>query len=138
VVTTLALFLLGLWNVLRVFVLAQRQDLYRTLGATLDPRLRLFTAALWAVVFLALALALRQRRPAVRRLLPLALLLYALYHLSLLAFFVESSPAHRGWRADALLYALAIAWIVWALHRPASRTYWREEGDGVAGQQTFN
>jgi len=82
-------------------------------------------AAIWAVFFIALAALLWQGRPAVRRLLPVSILLYALYRLSLLAFFVPAPAARRGWPATAVLYAAALGWTVWVLYRPANEYVWK-------------
>lgn len=133
-ITALWVFLLGMWNVWRAVELSSRLRLFLELGSTLDPRIRLGMAAIWAALFFALTILLWQRRPAVRRMLPVSLLLYALYRLSLLAFFVPAPAARRGWPATAVLYSAALGWTVWALYRPANAHIWKtaEEAHGKA------
>lgn len=114
-----------MWNVWRAVEVKGRLRLLLELDSTLDPRIRLGMAVMWAGLFMALAVLLWQRRAVVRRLLPISLLLYALYRLPLLAFFVPAPAARRGWPATAVLYAVALSWTVWALHRPANAHVWK-------------
>ncbi|MDX1664677.1 MAG: hypothetical protein R3272_12865 [Candidatus Promineifilaceae bacterium] len=124
-ITLVAVFLLGVWNVWRALVLFRSGDLLLALGVSLDPRARLMMALVWALVFIAVALGLLWRRALARWLLPLSLLLYALYNMAVLALFARSPGARAGWPFDLLLYGLALAWTGWALHRPAVTDYWR-------------
>ena len=116
-VTVLAFLLLGLWNIWRTFTLAQYSDVMQQ-GATIDPRVRLGAALFWAFVFLGLALALWQGKRLARTALPLAFLVYALYHLLLLAFFVRAPAARQGWPSLLLAYGLFLAWTIWSVRRP--------------------
>ena len=124
-ITALGVFLLGTWNVWRAVEVSSRLRLLLELGSTVDPRIRLGMAVIWAVLFVALAVLLWQRRPAVRRLLPISLLLYALYRLALLAFFVPAPAARRGWPTMAALHAAALGWTLWVLYRPANDHVWK-------------
>ena len=130
-ITALWVFLLGTWNVWRAVEVSGRLRLLLELGSTLDPRIRVGMAAIWAVLFIALAVLLWQGRAAVRRLLPISLALYAVYRLSLLAFFVPAAAARRGWPVTVVLYAVALAWTVWALYRPANDHFWKTAKDGA-------
>ncbi|MFW6183042.1 MAG: hypothetical protein ACOC8X_04530 [Chloroflexota bacterium] len=128
-ITAVGVFLLGMWNAWRTIELAQQSTFLLQLGVRPNPYARLVMALIWSILFLTLAVALWQRRPLVRRLLPLSLLLYAIYHLMLLALFVQAPAARQGWQVDVLLYAAAILWATWVVFRPAYRTYWRDDRD---------
>lgn len=93
-------------------------------------------AVFWAVLFITLAVLLWLRRPAVRWLLPISLVMYALYRLSLLAFFVPAPAARRGWPVTAVLYAAALGWTVWVLYRPASDDVWKAAKKAAGRTQT--
>ena len=109
----------------RALVLFRSAGLLLALGVSLDPRVRLAMALIWTLLFIGLALGLLWRRPLARWLLPLSLLLYAVYNLAVLALFVRSPAARAGWPLDLVLYGLALAWTGWALHRPAVAEYWQ-------------
>ena len=128
-ITILGAFLLGMWNIWRTLTLFRQRNLLLALGVNLDPRIRLVMALIWSLLLLALVVALWQRRPLVRWLLPLSLFLYALYRMGLLAFFVQSAVVRQGWPTDVVFYTGTIAWATWALHRPGSRSYWRGPED---------
>ncbi len=123
-ITALWVFLLGMWNVWRAVEVSNRLGLLLELGSTLDPRIRLGMAVVWAVLFIVLAALLWKGRSAVRRLLPLSLLLYALYRLSLMAFFMPAPAARRGWPTIAVFYIAALGWTLWVLYRPANEHVW--------------
>ena len=118
-------FLLGMWNVWRVALLVQQRHFLRQLDVSLDPTVRLVLALLWALLFLALAVALWRRWRWARWSALVALALYTLYHLALTAFFVPAAAARQGWLASLLLGVGAIIWLSWALYRPALRSYWQ-------------
>ena len=130
-ITALGVFLLGMWNVWRAVELSSHLRLFLTLDPTLDPRIRLGLAVIWAVVFVVLAALLWLRRPAVRQVLPISLVLYALYRLSLLAFLMPAPAARRGWPATAALYAAALMWTLWALYRPANDQHWKAANEAA-------
>ncbi|MEW5985632.1 MAG: hypothetical protein AB1791_03265 [Chloroflexota bacterium] len=110
-------------NVWRAYALGGQSDLLIELGASVDPRLRLVMALVWAVVWLGLAVALWRRRPFTRLALPVAWLLYVLYHLALLFFFVRSSVAQAGWLGYTLPALFILLYVTWVLNRPAARRY---------------
>lgn len=126
-VTILALggFFLGLWNLWRVVTLIRQIPLLLELEPYLDPRVRLSFAVLWTVCFLLLAGLLWLRRPVVRWLFPLSILLYSIYHLALLVFFVPAAAARQGWPVTSILFLSVLLWSMWVLRRPAHRAYWR-------------
>lgn len=127
-ITALGVFLLGMWNVWRAVEVSSRLRLLLELDSTLDPRIRLGMAVMWATLFVVLTVLLWRRRPIVRRLLPISLLLYALYRLALLAFFVPAPAARRGWPTTAALHAAAVGWTLWVLYRPANEYVWTRPG----------
>lgn len=93
------------------------------LGATPDPRLQLIIAVVWGLVFLGLALALWQRRLFVRRAVPISLILYAVYRLSLLLIFTRVPLDRQGWLLRSLVYLATIVWAQWALNRAGAKAY---------------
>ena len=125
-ITAIGVLLLGIWNAWRTVLIAGHGRFLQEIGSTLNPGVRLVMAVIWSLSFLVLAWALWQRRPIVRRLLPLSLLVYGLYHLLILFFFVRAPAARQGWPMDAVRYALALAWSTWIAYRPAHDGYWHE------------
>lgn len=136
-VTAVGVFLLGAWNVWRSVELARQRDLILALEPSLDPLALLVFAIVWALVFVALAVALWRGLPPVRPWLPLALAAYALYQMLLVAFFVRSPLSRQGWQFDLLLYVVAIAWTVWVLYRPAQRAYWKVDREAGGDDARF-
>lgn len=84
-----------------------------------DPRVRLAMALLWAVLFAAAALALRAGHPWSRRLIPLLLVTYGVFELSMTHAFTTSSPAV----ALLMPYAAFVVFAAWALWRPARSSF---------------
>ena len=125
-ITSAGVFLLGMWNAWRALLLLQESNLLRQLDVTLNPFVRSTMALIWSCLCVSLAVALWQRRAIVRRLLPLSLLLYAAYHMLLLAFFIKAPSARQGWQASAALHVAAIVWTTWVVRRPAYHSYWRQ------------
>ncbi len=81
-----------------------------------SPQIRLGLALIWAVTWLALFIALWQRRPFVRRTIPAAVFLYTMVQLWLTWV---STPAvvRAGWPLTAGLGMAATAYCAWALRR---------------------
>lgn len=119
-ITILGIFSLAAWNLWRVWIVAQQSALLVQLGVTLDPRLRLAMAIVWALVFLLLAAGLWQRRAAARIFLPIVVLLYGSYHL-LLLLFTPAPAARQGWILQLLFWLTAGAWTVWVSRRSKTR-----------------
>ncbi len=126
-VTLVALggFLLGGWNLWRALVLVRRRPFLNTLDVSLDPLWRAGMALLWAVLFLAAALAVWQGRGRLRWLSPVILAGYVLSDLMVQYLFAASPLALQGWGAALVAYGLVWVALVWALYRPATRMYWR-------------
>lgn len=125
-ITLWGVFLLGAWNAARAVTLARKSDLLLELDLVPDPRIRMAAALIWAVLFIVLAVMLRQKRKFVRRATPLSLILYTLMELALLFFFVQAPAAKRSWLPNALFYAGAVLFTYWALNRSASDSYFEE------------
>lgn len=123
-ITTVGIFLLAMWNVWRATIVAQQQGMLQELDPTLDPRVRIVLAAIWALVFFLLALALWQRRAAVRIVMPMALGLYGAAHLTLLFLAAPAPAARQGWLLQFVGLVLATGWTVWVCLRPAHRDVW--------------
>jgi hypothetical protein len=86
---TWGVFLLGLVNVWRAVALFKQSNLLLDLGVSLDPRLRMFVAIIWALVFISISLSIWRRWKAARFLTPILLILYAVYQLGLVRFFSQ-------------------------------------------------
>jgi hypothetical protein len=106
-------------------VLVRRRPFLKTLDVSLDPLWDAGGALVWAVLFLAAAVAVWQGRRKLRWLFPAILACYALYHLALQLFFAVSPLALQGWGAALVVYAVAWGALVWALYRPGIRSFWR-------------
>lgn len=116
-------FLLGVWNVARAIAWARQKSILLALDAIPDPRLRLIVAVVWGVAFLGLSLALWRRWPFVRQAIPIFLLLYAVYQLSLSLFLTQVPLNRQGWFLRAIIYAGAIVFAQWALNRDGAKSY---------------
>jgi hypothetical protein len=123
--TAVLILSLALINGWRFVALGGQLELLLQLGGSLDPRWRMGFALVWAALFLETAAAIWRRRSHSRQVAPLILFLYAVYELSLLAWFVRSPVARQGWPVDLLFYLLAVGWSYWALNRPAARSYFK-------------
>jgi len=115
--------LLGLVNIYRALILFQQTDLQLGLGVSLDPRVRMVIAVIWSIVLIALAAALWIRKPLTRVLVPVLLLVYAIYRLALVGIFAQSAYARESQVPTIVLYGIAIAITGWALNRRAVRRY---------------
>ncbi|MCI0393858.1 MAG: hypothetical protein L0332_07690 [Chloroflexi bacterium] len=125
--TAWGVFLLGLVNGWRAASLGRQLSLQLELAVAVDPRLRLVLAGLWAILFVAAAVALWQRQPVARRAVPLFLLIYAVYQFGLPVLFARAAEAQRNWPVVALQYVLAILFATWALNRAAAKRYFGKE-----------
>lgn len=104
-------------------MLDRQRELLQELGAFPDPRLRLAIMMVWAVLFLGLLVALRQKRHAARLATPFALLLYALFELGFAFAFVKSPLARDAWLLNTLFYLSIISFAFWALNRTEAKAY---------------
>ncbi|HEX6383653.1 MAG TPA: hypothetical protein VF177_03185 [Anaerolineae bacterium] len=124
--TLWGVFLLGVWNIGRAIALGRQSSILLALGATPDPRLRLVIAVFWGLLFLGLALALWRRRSFTRQAVPISLLLYTLYRLSLLLFFTQVPVNWQAWLPQSMMYVGVIVFAQWALNRAGAKTYFRD------------
>lgn len=114
--------LIGAWNGGRVIVLLQ-QNLPAAVHAKLDPRLRLLMALIWVIFFTGTAVALWQKRPFSRHLIPNLILSYALFNLSLLALGIRTPLNRQSWLMEIVLYTGLVLFSYWAMNRPATISY---------------
>jgi hypothetical protein len=126
-ITLWGVFLLGVWNMGRVVAIIQQSNVLSELNNKIDPRIRLVAALLWALWLGGMVIALRQRRPFTRRAIPITLLLYAVYELSLTITFAQNQPAQSSWRLNGLFYLVVIIFSTWALNRTAVTPYFEKE-----------
>jgi peptidoglycan/LPS O-acetylase OafA/YrhL len=126
--------LLGAWNAGKVFALTQQVSLLLNFDVIPDPRLLLLIAGVWMALFWGAAIALWRRQRFTHWLIPLLLLLYALYELILLGFFVRMPEGTQSWLARILLYDLAILFAIWSLNRSESRSYLKGARPGVVNE----
>ena len=122
-ITLLGVILLGAWRAAQAFALAQQVTLLLALNIRPDPRLLLIIAVGWMVLFGGSAIALWHRWPFTRWLIPLLLLLYALYELLLQGLFVRITLSGQSWLIRILLYDVAILFAIWSLNRSKARSY---------------
>ncbi len=121
-------FLLGIWNVLRAYVLSEQSALLRAAGVQPDPAWRIGFSLLWAALFILLGVALWTRRSAARPGLMICATLYGVYNLLLTALVAQSSPTRQSWPATLAMSVVLLACFAWALYRPANRRYWQAGG----------
>lgn len=115
-------FLIGVWNGGRVIALQQSMNQI-ALHTRLDPRLRLIIALIWAVLFIGMTVALWQKRPFSRRIIPILIFCYGLVDLSLLAFGIRNPLNQQSWLIEVMLYTGLTLFSYWALNRPATILY---------------
>lgn len=134
---TLALiwvFLLGVWNFGRVLALYQQMDLLLKLTVQPDPRFRLAMALVWGFVFMGLWWLVRKKRPFTRKLLPLILILYAVYELGLTILFAQTSLAQQAVWLNLSFYLFITLFISWALNKTSSNDYFTSNAETVQKQ----
>jgi ABC-type enterochelin transport system permease subunit len=120
---TWGVFILGLANAWRALALYRQSDLLLELGTSLDPRVRLLLALIWAAVFVSLAISLWRRWTTARFLTPALILIYTIYELGISSLFALSTESLKGLPANLAIVGAAIAFSVWALNRKAARQY---------------
>ena len=113
------LFWVSLWNLVRVVVLLQEQDLLADYGLQTNAQVRLLFSAAWALLFLVGTWGIWRDRAAARPAAMLIMAGYALYNLLLLALFVQSPVERQGWPARLLGYIITLLLMGWLLYRPA-------------------
>ncbi|MCP4424168.1 MAG: hypothetical protein GY803_06730 [Chloroflexi bacterium] len=125
--TLWAVFLLGGWNGGRAVAISLNRGALAAFDTMPDPRLRLGMALIWTVLFLGAALALWQKRPFIRRAVPILFTIYTLYELGLLAFYAQAPPTRHSWPINALFYLTLILFSAWGLNRTAVKNYFEVE-----------
>ncbi len=124
---TWGVFFLGLANSWRAFALYRQGGLLLELGVSLDPRLRLLLALIWALLFFMATAALLKKWAPARAITPMILVGYAVYEVGLARLFTRPASLPADWSAIVILYALAILFTSWALNRKAARRYFESE-----------
>ena len=122
--TLWGVFLLGVWNFGRALALGQQMDLLLELTIQPDPRFRLTMALIWGFVFSGLWWMVWRKRPFTRKLLPLILILYAAYELSLTILFAQTPLARQAIWLNLSFYLFLILFSAWALNRTAANNYY--------------
>ena len=120
---TWGVFLLGLMNVWRAVALYRQSALLLGLGVTLDPRLRILFALIWALIFICISISIWRRWKASRLLTPILWVVYTTNELGLNQFFTQTFRENEGWQSDIVLYAVVLIFIIWALNHKNARYY---------------
>jgi len=110
-------------NVWRAVALFRQSNLLLDLGVSLDPRLRMFVALIWAIVFVSISLSIWKRWKAARFVTPILLILYTGYQLGLARFFSQTFKVNDNWQIDIVLYAATLIFATWALNHKEARHY---------------
>ena len=121
--TLFGVFLLGVLNFCRVLALSRQMGLLLEKAVQPDPRFRFIMALVWGCVFMGLWWLIRKKRPFTRKLLPLVLILYAVYELGLMAIFAQTDLARQARWFDLGFYLILIVFTIWALNRAAADDY---------------
>ncbi len=98
-ITLLGVILLGAWSAAKAAAIAQQVSLMLALDLKPDPRLLIVVAAVWMLLFWGSAIALWRRQAVSRWLIPLLLVLYALYELVLQGLYVQIPVSGQSWLA---------------------------------------
>jgi hypothetical protein len=122
-ITLLGVILLGAWSAAQALAMGRQVSLFLALDISPDPRLLLIISVSWAVLFWGSAIALLRRCSFSRWLVPLLILVYALYELLLQGLFVASPISGQSWLLRIVLYDVAILFALWSLNRSAARLY---------------
>lgn len=126
-ITLCGVFFLGVWNMGRVVAIQQQNIMLSDFNNSIAPHFRQVAALVWAVVWGSMMIALWQKRPFTRRAIPISLLLYAVYELSLTITFAQAAPAQTAWLSNGSFYLLIILYSTWALNRTAVTPYFQKE-----------
>lgn len=120
-ITLWVVFLIGVWNVGRGWVLWQQADLLRELGARPNPMVLAGLAIVWAIIWFGWGVALWQKRPFTRTAIPLTLIIYGLYEISLLTWLATTPPPQQGWRFHILLFTIMTLFSLWSLNQKGTQ-----------------
>jgi len=122
-ITLVGVIFLGARSAAQAFAMAQQFTFLLALNIRPDPRLLLVIAVGWTVLFWGMAIVLWRRCPFTRWLIPMLLLLLALYELMLQGLFVRIPISGQSWLLRILLYSVAILFAIWSLNRSKARSY---------------
>jgi uncharacterized membrane protein len=117
------MMLLCLANVWLAYGLWQQMGLLTEREASFAPGVRLVVALIWALIFLGLAAGAWRRVRPVRYLIPLSLLLFALYNAGALTLLGQLAYARQGVPLLLTAYATGTVLAGWVLNRPVARRY---------------
>lgn len=123
-ITLLGVILLGVWSSAQALAMTRQIDLLLAIDIKPDPRLLLVFSVGWALLSFGSAVTLWRRHAFTRWLIPLLILLHALYVLLLQAFFVRVPVTAEDWLLRISLYGVALLFAIWSLNRSAARSYW--------------
>lgn len=122
-ITLLGVIFLGAWSAAQALAMARQTSLLLALNINPDPRLLLIISAGWAILFWGSAIVLLRRVSLSRWLIPLLILLYALYEFLLQGLYVRTPITGQSWLFRILLYDVAILFALYSLNRSAARSY---------------
>ena len=120
------LILLGLIQAAKVVALREQSALLLDLQVSPDPRLRMFGAAVWMVVFWVLAFALWRRIALTRWLVPLVIVMHVVYELAILWLYAQVPISNERWFLYCFVTAVMVSLCAWALNRSANKFYFLE------------
>jgi len=92
-------------------------------------------AVLWALLLWSAAVALWQKQPLSRYVIPILLVLFALYEFSLTAFYAATPAGGAVWLRRLLTLAAPVLFTIWALNRTAVTHYFQKEFPTRGAQQ---
>ena len=130
----LGVFLIGLANGWRALGLMRQSGLLLELGAEPDPRLSAVAALAWALLFFGLAYALWRRKPFTRLVVPVAFLIFGLYHYVLPGPNATAARFQETFGVGAILYAAAVLFAALALNVASGRAYFSRAEKRPAGE----
>lgn len=113
----------GVWHLARALAIWQQRVLPPDLAIQPDPQTRLLLAAVWTICFGGLAVALWQKRPFTRYLIPILYTLVALVELAQFVWYVPSPLNPQAWQLPTGIYSTAVLFSLWALNSKAAQTY---------------
>jgi hypothetical protein len=120
----LGVLLFGLANGWRALGLVRQSGLLLELGATPDPRLCAAVSAVWAILFVGLAIAIWRRKRYTRLVAPGLLLAFGIYQFVLTNPCVLAGQSHNEWPAIVYIYAVAFVFVLVVLNVGPGRHYY--------------
>ena len=134
-ITLVGVILIGTWYAGQLFAIIRQYSLLLALNITPDPGLRLVFAAIWMVLFWGAAAALWRRRSFVTWLIPLLLILAAVYELTMLGLYVLVPVNKLSWLLRVWLYLVTVLFAFWSLNRSPSRLYFSQKTAQVGSSE---